>query len=89
MVRFAVGQSEAVTPGVLRGVVGRFETFYAMLTHNSNMLFSSLYLFGTAQIRFGRTKFPALNLQPYQAPAGTTPDLSSFPAVYDRVTRDQ
>jgi len=89
MVLFAVGQSEAVTPGVLRGVVGRFETFYPMLTHNSNALFSSLYLFGTAQIRFGGTKFPALNLQQYQPPQGTTLDLSTLPTVFDRVTRDQ
>jgi hypothetical protein len=36
MVLFALGQSASVTPGVLRGVVGRFETFYPMLTHNSN-----------------------------------------------------
>jgi hypothetical protein len=65
MLAFTVGQNELVSGGELRGAVARVEAFFPLSTGKSG-LFSSVYLFGSAQIRLHGPQ----NIQPYNlAPA--------------------
>ena len=69
MLSFTVGQNEVVTANHLSGVVSRIEGFYPLpFGKRSNKVtgaFSSLYLFGTAQMKLGATKaVTPLLLQP-------------------------
>ena len=76
MFSFSVGQNELVTGGYRRGVVGTFEGFYPLpLTRGRNA--GLLYLFGRADLRFGRANVgntplalsPALDSQGNPVPA--------------------
>jgi len=55
---FTVGQDEAITGGLFRSVVGRFDVFYPLPTGSSNGsgAYKFIYLFGTANLRFARAK---------------------------------
>jgi hypothetical protein len=57
MLAFTVGQNAVITGDQLRGVVGRVEAFYPLPFGNRGQTtagaFSSLYLFGDAQMRLG------------------------------------
>src|SRR5262249_43378341 len=74
MLAFTVGQNQVITGEHLRGVVGRVEAFYP-LPFGERLptvagAFSSLYLFGTAQLRLGKSETaPALALFPVSTPA--------------------
>jgi hypothetical protein len=67
MVAFTLGQNELVSGGSLRGLVGRIEAFYPLSTTQANVL-SSIYLFGTAQLRL---KGPQ-NMQPFNLEDAST-----------------
>jgi hypothetical protein len=72
LVSFTVGQNELVSGGELRGAVGRVEAFFPLSTGQSS-LFSSVYLFGNAQIRLHGPQ----NLQPYNLALATTTSTPS------------
>jgi hypothetical protein len=77
MLAVTLGQNQVITAGHYTGVVGRFEAFYPLPFGNRGTgvagAFSSVYLFGTAQMRLGgkRTPTPSLVLGP--APTGVNP----------------
>jgi hypothetical protein len=77
MVAVTLGQNQVLTAGHLTGVIGRFEAFYPLPFGNRGQgvagAFSSIYLFATAQMRFGgkNSTLPSLVLQP--APGATSP----------------
>lgn len=91
MLGVTVGQNQVISGGKLQGVVGRIEAFYPLpfgnRGHGVAGAFSSIYLFGSAQMRFGGAKtLPALALAP--APSGvlaSDPDvtLAVSPSVRD------
>ena len=88
IVSFTAGQNQLLTPGRFRGLVNRVEAFYPLSTSQSNV-FSAIYLFGTAQLRFGGTQVPTL--PPLSQPAaGVTPIPSMDNTLYivDRSSRD-
>jgi hypothetical protein len=66
MLAFTVGQNELVSGGELRGAVGRVEAFFPLSTGKSG-LFSSVYLFGSAQLRLHGPQ----NTQPYNLTPAT------------------
>lgn len=83
MLAFSLGQNQTVTGGKLTGVVGRVEAFYPLPFGNRGQsiagAFSSLYLFGTAQMRLGGTQTaPALALKPATVDA-TDPSVTLAP----------
>ena len=74
MLAFTVGQNQVITNGHLSGVVGRVEAFYPMpfgeRLPTMAGAFSSLYLFGTVQMKLGKNvTAPALALSPVTTPA--------------------
>jgi hypothetical protein len=79
LVSFPVGENERVSGGDLRGAVGRAEAFFSPSTGQSS-LFSSVYLFGNAQIRLRRPH----NLPPDNfalATTTSTPSNTLFPGT--------
>ena len=83
MLGFSVGQNQTVTGSKLTGVVGRVEAFYPLPFGNRGQsvagAFSSLYLFGTAQMRVGGIQTaPALALKPANVDA-TDPSVTLVP----------
>lgn len=74
-VSFTVGQNELITGGLLRGVVGRIDAVYPILTGRRGLL-SVIYLFGTAQLRLNSAR----HAQPFilsPAAAGAAPAISN------------
>lgn len=83
MLAFTAGQNQTITGGQLRGVVGRVEAFYPLPFGNRGQsvagAFSSLYLFGTAQMRLGGARTaPSLVLKPGTVDA-TDPSVTLVP----------
>jgi hypothetical protein len=84
MLAFTVGQNQVITGNQLRGVVGRIEAFYPLPFGNRGQTaagaFSSIYLFGTAQMRFGRSAV---------APTGGSASDASVTLIPLANTRDE
>jgi len=85
MVSATIGQNELLTAGRLRGVVSRVEAFYPLSTGKPG-IWSAVYLFATAQLRWGgahATVFPLT-----QASPGAEFDNTNTLYVIDRSSRD-
>jgi len=86
MLALTLGQNAVITGGKLQGLVGRVEAFYPLPFGNRGQgvagAFSSIYLFGTVQMRLGgSTNAPALVLA--SAPSGLSasdPSVTLIPA---------
>ena len=89
MLAFTVGQNQVISGGQLRGVIGRIEAFYPLpfgnRGHSLAGAFSSLYLFGNAQMRLGLGKvLPPLALQSVSTPAyDPSVTLVASPSIRD------
>jgi hypothetical protein len=99
MVFAGVGQNELITPQRFRGAVARFEAFYPLGTGNHSSFFSTIYLFGTAQLRMGGAHASFFALAPVCTDAANTmpancraasPAASTDNTLYiiDRSSRD-
>jgi len=89
MLAFSVGQNQVITGGKFRGVVGRIEAFYPLPFGNRGETkagaFSSIYLFGTAQMRFGgNTIAPPLVLAPVTGVSASDPSVTLIPSANTR-----
>lgn len=89
MLAFTVGQNQVITGGRLSGIVGRVEAFYPLpfgnRKHGPASTFSSVYLFGDAQMRLGGSQsVPPLVLDPVSTPASDpSVTLVSLPNTRD------
>jgi len=71
MVSVTIGQSELITAGRLRGVVSRVEAFYPLSTGKPG-IWSAIYPFATAQVRWG-----GAHATVFQLTQATSPDPAS------------
>ena len=85
MVMATVGQNELITAGRLRGVVSRVEAFYPLSTGKPG-IWSAIYLFATAEVRWGGARAAAFPLT--QAPANLAFDNTNTLYVIDRSGQD-
>lgn len=84
MLAFTVGQNAVITGDQLHGVVGRVEAFYPLPFGNRGQTtagaFSSLYLFGEAQMRLGGSQTaPPLVLAPVTGVHPYDPSVTLVP----------
>lgn len=91
MLAITVGQNQVITGDHLRGVVGRVEAFYSLPFGNRGQTvagaFSSIYLFGTAQMQLANSKtVPPLALAPV---TGVLPSDPSVTLIQLPNTRDE
>jgi hypothetical protein len=89
MLAFTIGQNQVVTGNKLSGVVGRLEAFYPLPFGNRGEstagAFSALYLFGTTQMRLGRTQIaPPLALAPAAGVSASDPTVTLVPLANTR-----
>jgi hypothetical protein len=89
MLAFTVGQNQVITGSKFRGVLGRIEAFYPLPFGNRGETkagaFSSIYLFGTAQLRFGgNTIAPPLVLAPVTGVSASDPSVTLIPSANTR-----
>jgi hypothetical protein len=89
MLAISLGQNQIITADRWTGVVGRFEAFYPLPFANRGPgkvgAFSSLYLFGTAQMRLGGHYKPTPSLVLGPAPT-MTPPINAFDSDVTLVT---
>jgi len=86
MVSATVGQNELITAGRLRGVVSRVEAFYPLATGMTG-IWSSVYLFATAQVRWGGARATVFPLTQVAAPDPASDNTNTL-YVVDRSSRD-
>ena len=86
MVSATVGQNELITAGRLRGVVSRVEAFYPLSTGKSG-IWSAIYLFATAQVRWGGAHATVFPLTQVVAPDPASDNANTL-YVVDRSSRD-
>jgi hypothetical protein len=91
MLGLSIGQNQVITGDRLRGVVGRVEAFYPLPFGNRGQTtagaFSSIYLFGTAQMQLANSKtVPPLALAPV---TGVLPSDPSVTLISMPNTRDE
>jgi len=84
MVALSIGQNQVITSDHLRGVVGRVEAFYPLPFGNRGQTvagaFSSIYLFGTAQMQLANSKtVPPLALAPVTGVLPSDPSVTLIP----------
>jgi hypothetical protein len=82
---FTAGQDEAITGGIFRSVVSRFDVFYPMPFPGANNAFKSFYLFGTSNLRLSTARnVPTFALQnPNAPPPGSTTPPATLVQPYD------
>jgi hypothetical protein len=86
MITATIGQNELITAGRLRGVVSRVEAFYPLSTGKPG-IWSAIYLFATAQLRWGgahATAFPLTQATALDPASDNTNTLY----IIDRSSRD-
>ena len=86
MVTATIGQNELITAGRLRGVVSRVEAFYPLSTGKSG-IWSAIYLFATAQLRWGGARATAFPRTRATAPDSASDNTNTL-YVIDRSSRD-
>ena len=89
MLAISLGQNQIITADRWTGIVGRFEAFYPLPFANRGPgkvgAFSSLYLFGTAQMRLGGHYKPTPSLVLGPAPT-MSPPINAFDSDVTLVT---
>ena len=86
MVSATVGQNELITAGRLRGVVSRVEAFYPLSTGKPG-IWSAIYLFATAQLRWGGAHAAVFPLTPVTSPDPESDNTNTL-YITDRSSRD-
>jgi hypothetical protein len=93
MLAITLGQNQVITANRWTGVIGRFEAFYPLPFGNRGQgvvgAFSSLYLFGTAQMRLGGHYNPTPSLALGPAPATVNSFDSNVTLVTTPSGRDE
>ena len=86
MVTATIGQNELITAGKLRGVVSRVEAFYPLATGKPG-IWSAIYLFATAQLRWGGAHATVFPLTPAASPDPAPANTNTL-YIIDRSSRD-
>jgi len=81
-----VGQNELITAGRLRGVVSRVEAFYPLSTGKTG-IWSAVYLFATAQVRWGGARATVFPLTQVTVPDPASDNTNTL-YITDRSSRD-